>query len=161
MSKQLCSLLLFVGLLGCCCYGGVDGLGVNWGTIATHKLPPKVVVQMLKDNGIKKVKLFDADQTILNALAGSGIEVMIAIQNNLLASMGDEGQAKKWVEHNVTRYIDAGVNITYVSFSSPLNLSLYSIQFFDGRIHHMHHSCTNVCFIQGNCKASSCMDLSS
>lgn len=110
MLKQLFSLLFLVGLLGC--YGGVEGLGVNWGTIATHKLPPKVVVQMLKDNGIKKVKLFDADQSILNALAGSGIEVMIAIQNDLLGSMGDYDVAKKWVEHNVTQYTNAGVNIT-------------------------------------------------
>ncbi|KAG5530786.1 hypothetical protein RHGRI_025681 [Rhododendron griersonianum] len=127
MLKQLCSLLLFVGLLGC--YGGVDGLGVNWGTIATHKLPPKVVVQMLKDNGIKKVKLFDADQSILNSLAGSGIEVMIAIQNDLLGSMGDYDVAKKWVEHNVTQYTNAGVNITYVAVGNEPFLKDYKDRF--------------------------------
>ncbi|KAM3008675.1 hypothetical protein FF2_032786 [Malus domestica] len=38
----------------------VEGLGVNWGTMATHKLPPEMVVRMLKDSGIQKVKLFDA-----------------------------------------------------------------------------------------------------
>ena len=43
--------LWVVGFVG----GFVEGLGVNWGTMATHKLPPKVVVQMLKDNGIEKV----------------------------------------------------------------------------------------------------------
>ncbi|KAM1030465.1 hypothetical protein ACFX2C_034370 [Malus domestica] len=31
---------------------GVEGLGVNWGTMATHKLLPEMVVQMLKDSGI-------------------------------------------------------------------------------------------------------------
>ncbi|CAH2051453.1 unnamed protein product [Thlaspi arvense] len=45
----------------------VDGLGVNWGTMATHKLPPKTVVKMLKDNNINKVKLFDADETTIGA----------------------------------------------------------------------------------------------
>ncbi|KAF3561103.1 hypothetical protein DY000_02018659 [Brassica cretica] len=39
----------------------VFALGVNWGTMATHQLPPKTVVQMLKDNNVQKVKLFDAD----------------------------------------------------------------------------------------------------
>ncbi|KAM1679222.1 hypothetical protein ACFXTN_035812 [Malus domestica] len=64
------------GLL--CFSRGVEGLGVNWGTMATHKLPPEMVVQMLKDNGIQKVKLFDAEESTMSALAGSGLEVMIA-----------------------------------------------------------------------------------
>ncbi|KAM1679221.1 hypothetical protein ACFXTN_035811 [Malus domestica] len=46
--------------------------------MAIHKLPPKMVVQMLKDSGIQKVKLFDAEESTMNALAGSGLEVMIA-----------------------------------------------------------------------------------
>ena len=54
----------------------VEGIGVNWGTQATHKLPPDTVVQMLKDNGIKKVKLFDSDDSTMSALAGmEGISV--------------------------------------------------------------------------------------
>ncbi|KAF2535273.1 hypothetical protein F2Q68_00022485 [Brassica cretica] len=52
----------------------VFALGVNWGTMATHQLPPKTVVQMLKDNNVQKVKLFDADTNTMVALAGSGIE---------------------------------------------------------------------------------------
>ncbi|RXI00351.1 hypothetical protein DVH24_037899 [Malus domestica] len=45
---------------------GVEGLGVNWGTMATHKLLPEMV------------KLFDAEESTMSALAGSGLEVMIA-----------------------------------------------------------------------------------
>lgn len=91
----------------------VDGLGVNWGTMATHKLPPKTVVQMLKDNNINKVKLFDADETTMGALAGSGLEVMVAIPNDQLKVMGSYDRAKDWVHKNVTRYnFSGGVNIT-------------------------------------------------
>ena len=90
----------------------VDALGMNWGTQATHPLSPKVVVQMLKDNGIKKVKLFDADQGTLSALAGSGIEVMVGIPNNMLDMMTDYGTARDWVHQNVSSYnFDGGVNI--------------------------------------------------
>ncbi|KAJ6762302.1 CCR4 NOT-RELATED [Salix koriyanagi] len=74
-------LVLVLGILGSC----VHGLGVNWGTMAIRKLSPETVVQMLKDNGILKVKLFDADQNTMTALAGSGIEVMVAIPNDQLA----------------------------------------------------------------------------
>lgn len=109
-------LTLFVGLVILISPLGVtvvDGLGVNWGTMATHKLPPKTVVQMLKDNNINKVKLFDADETTMGALAGSGLEVMVAIPNDQLNVMGSYDRAKDWVRKNVTRYnFSGGVNIT-------------------------------------------------
>lgn len=100
--------VLLVGLLG----SVVDGLGVNWGTMATHPLPPKIVVQLLKDNGFKKVKIFDADRATMSALAGSDIEVMVAIPNNMLATLTSYDAAKNWVKRNVTRYnFNGGVNI--------------------------------------------------
>ncbi|KAA8519053.1 hypothetical protein F0562_016173 [Nyssa sinensis] len=121
--------LLFMGLLGCLC---VEGLGVNWGTMATHKLPPKIVVQMLKDNGIQKVKLFDADQYTMSALAGSGIEVMVAIPNDQLAVMTNYGRAKEWVRRNVTRYnFNGGVNIKYVAVGNEPFLKSYNNSFLN------------------------------
>ncbi|KAK2987689.1 hypothetical protein RJ640_015031 [Escallonia rubra] len=83
--------LLFLGILQ---RNRVDGLGVNWGTMATHKLPPKTVVQMMKDNGIQRVKLFYADQSTMDAVAGSGIKVMVAIPNDQLpADLEDQSSA--------------------------------------------------------------------
>lgn len=82
----------------------VEGLAVNWGTISSHPLPPEVVVKLLQDNGINKVKLFDSNPKILKALAGSGIEVMIAIPNLDLKVMADPAKAKAWVAKNVTSY---------------------------------------------------------
>lgn len=100
--------ILLLGLLGTRVYG----LGVNWGTQATHKLPPKTVVQMLKDNGVQKVKLFDSDRTTMSALAGSGIEVMVAIPNDQLAAMNDYKRAQDFVKRNVSIYnFNGGVNI--------------------------------------------------
>lgn len=70
---------------------------------------------MLQDNGIKKVKLFDTDYNTMSALAGSGIEVMVAIPNDMLATMNDYDSAKLWVKKNVTRFnFEGGVNITWV-----------------------------------------------
>lgn len=67
---------------------------------------------MLKDNGIQKVKLFDSADSTMSALAGSGIEVMVAIPNDQLAAMNDYDRAKEWVKKNVTRYnFKGGVNI--------------------------------------------------
>lgn len=105
-------ILPWVAVLAAMCCTLASGLGVNWGTMASHPLPPKIVVKMLKDNGIRKVKIFDADSSTMNALAGSGIEVMVAIPNNMLGYMIDYDTAKQWVKHNVTRYnFQGGVNI--------------------------------------------------
>ncbi|KAK9068564.1 hypothetical protein SSX86_012679 [Deinandra increscens subsp. villosa] len=108
----------------------VEGLGVNWGTMASHQMDPKTVVQMMKDNGINKVKLFDADQSTMNALAGSGIEVMIAIPNDQLAAMNDYGRAKKFVQRNITRYnFNGGVDIRYVAVGNEPFLKSYNDSF--------------------------------
>nr|GME10440.1 glucan endo-1,3-beta-glucosidase 8-like [Ipomoea batatas] len=127
----------------CCCVvvlliissgwgGGVEGLGVNWGTMASHKLPPKAVVQMLKDNGIQKVKLFDADQSSMSALAGTDIEVMVAIPNDQLLAMNDYDRAKDWVKRNVTRYnFKGGVNIKYVAVGNEPFLTSYNNSFIN------------------------------
>ncbi|XP_052174928.1 glucan endo-1,3-beta-glucosidase 8 [Diospyros lotus] len=123
---------LRIWVLLCLIYVEAEGLGVNWGTMATHKLPPAVVVQLLKDNGIQKVKLFDADESTMKALAGSGIEVMVAIPNDQLAAMGDYDRAKQWVKRNVTRYnFDGGVNVKYVAVGNEPFLKSYNNSFLN------------------------------
>ncbi|XP_077247965.1 glucan endo-1,3-beta-glucosidase 8-like [Tasmannia lanceolata] len=125
---QILIWVLIFGLLG----PVIDALGVNWGTMATHRLPPKIVVELLKDNGIQKVKLFDADKTTLSALAGSGIEVMVAIPNDQLSRMNDYDNAKLWVKTNVTRYnFNGGVNIKYVAVGNEPFLSSYNNSFLN------------------------------
>ncbi|KAF3943634.1 hypothetical protein ACB098_09G129000 [Castanea mollissima] len=123
--------LVIGGVLGCLCIC-VEGLGVNWGTMATHKLPPKTVVQMLKDNGIQKVKLFDAEQSTMSALAGSDIEVVVAIPNDQLAVMTDYDRAKQWVQKNVSRYLfNGGVNIKYAAVGNEPFLTSYNGSFLN------------------------------
>lgn len=104
-------LLFFI--IGACLVAGGLGLGVNWGTISTHPLPPKIVVKLLKDNGFNKVKLFEADHGALTALGNSGIEVMVGIPNDLLATLAGSVQAAvNWVNQNVSGFVSRnGVDI--------------------------------------------------
>lgn len=98
---------------------GVDGnsIGANWGTQATHPLPADKVVQMLKDNGIQKVKLFEPDERALKALGKSGLEVMVGIPNDLLESLSSSvSAAENWVAKNLSSYVSShGVNVKYVA----------------------------------------------
>lgn len=89
------------------------GVGVNWGTMATHQLPPEKVVAMLKENGFRKLKLFEADERIMGALVGTRMEVMLAIPNFMLQQMSEDPSAAiSWVQANISTYtFDGGVNI--------------------------------------------------
>ncbi|XVF15029.1 hypothetical protein REPUB_Repub09cG0114300 [Reevesia pubescens] len=106
-------------------------LGANWGTIASHPLDPKIVVNMFKDNGIKKVKLFEADPAILNALAGTDIEVMVGIPNLHLANLSAKySSAQDWVKQNITTHLGkGGVNIKYVAVGNEPFLESYNGSF--------------------------------
>lgn len=108
-------------------------VGVNWGTMASHRLPPETVVRMLADNGFGRVKLFDSDPDILSALAGTGIEVMVAVPNYMLSDFSrDPATAADWVAENVTAYLSssgtdaaAAVNIKYVAVGNEPFLETY------------------------------------
>ncbi|MCD7457685.1 hypothetical protein HAX54_035867 [Datura stramonium] len=103
-------------------------VGVNWGTMASHQLPPENVVKMLKQNGFDKVKLFEADDKILSALIGSDIEVMLAIPNYMLQDMStDPWVAASWIDANVSAYAyTRGVKIRYVAVGNEPFLQTYN-----------------------------------
>lgn len=86
-----------------------SAIGVNWGTLSSHRLKPSTVVDLLRDNKISKVKLFEADPDVLKALMGSGIQVMVGIPNEMLSLLGSSSVAADfWVRQNVSAYITKG-----------------------------------------------------
>ncbi|KAG9450138.1 hypothetical protein H6P81_010103 [Aristolochia fimbriata] len=114
-----------------CLVGSVVGIGANWGTQLSHPLEPNIVVRMLRDNGFQKVKLFDADPPTMKALGKSGLEVMVGIPNDMLATMATSVKAaEKWVSKNVSSYIsNNGVNIRYVAVGNEPFLETYNGSF--------------------------------
>ncbi|KAF5789132.1 putative glucan endo-1,3-beta-D-glucosidase [Helianthus annuus] len=108
----------------------VQGLGVNWGTRAIHPLSPNIVVKLLKDNGFNKVKLFEAEPWVLDALRNSGIQVMLGIPNDFLAPLASGvSVAENWVTKNVSAYVSRGVDIRYVAVGNEPFLKTYKNMF--------------------------------
>ncbi|KAI3991108.1 hypothetical protein MKX01_041327 [Papaver californicum] len=104
----------------------VEGFGCNWGTRATHPLPAHIVVKLLQDNGLDKVKLFEPDPQALAALRTSGIQVMLGIPNEFLAPLASSVRvAEDWVQQNVSYYIRDGVDIRYVAVGNEPFLKTY------------------------------------
>uniref|UniRef100_A0A804QR00 Uncharacterized protein n=1 Tax=Zea mays TaxID=4577 RepID=A0A804QR00_MAIZE len=109
-----CSLLL----LSLATFHGAEGaIGVNYGMIANNLPAPEQVVSMYKAKNISYVRLFHPDTTVLNALRGSGIGVILGTLNEDLPRLAsDPSFAASWVATNVQpfagavqfRYINAG-----------------------------------------------------
>ncbi|KAL8475042.1 hypothetical protein ACS0TY_031459 [Phlomoides rotata] len=111
--------------------GSAGGIGANWGSQSSHRLPPDIVVRMLRENGIQKVKLFDADYDTLRALGRSGIQVMVGIPNDMLATFASSSKAaEQWVSQNVSHHIsNNNVLIRYVAVGNEPFLATYNGSF--------------------------------
>ncbi|KAK9151716.1 hypothetical protein Syun_010025 [Stephania yunnanensis] len=77
-------------------------VGVNIGTEVSNLLPPKELVTFLKFQKITHIRLYDANPPLLQALAGTGISVVVGIPNNQILSIGSSNAtAANWVSRNI------------------------------------------------------------
>ncbi|XP_043692097.1 glucan endo-1,3-beta-glucosidase 4-like [Telopea speciosissima] len=99
-------------------------IGINIGTDLTS-LPSAVdVVAILKAHQVSHVRLYDADRRMLNALAGTGIEVMVGVTNEEVLGIGESPSvAAAWVNKNVVAYVPQ-TNITAIAVGSEVLSSI-------------------------------------
>lgn len=82
--------------------------GINYGRIADNLPPPESVVTLLKAARIKNIRIYDADHSVLTALKGSGIEIIIGLGNEFLRDISSApDRALDWVNHNVHAFLPA------------------------------------------------------
>ncbi|OEL32201.1 Glucan endo-1,3-beta-glucosidase 13 [Dichanthelium oligosanthes] len=83
-------------------------VGVNYGRVANDLPDPASVVELLKQNGITMVKVFDTNPRVLASLASTGIKVAVMMPNeNIAAAAGDQQYALDWARSNVAAYYPA------------------------------------------------------
>ncbi|KAF5747470.1 glucan endo-1 3-beta-glucosidase 2 [Tripterygium wilfordii] len=81
---------------------------------------PTQVVALLKAQQIRHVRLYNADQGMLVALANTGIRVMVSLPNEQLLGIGQSNStAANWVSHNVVAHYPA-TNITAICVGSEV-----------------------------------------
>ncbi|MED6180367.1 hypothetical protein PIB30_009721 [Stylosanthes scabra] len=99
-------------------------IGVNIGTDLSDMPHPTQVVALLKAQQIRHVRLYDADQAMLIALAKTGIQVVITVPNEELLAIGQSNStAANWVSHNVVAHYPA-TNITAICVGSEVLTTL-------------------------------------
>ncbi|KAK1353608.1 Glucan endo-1,3-beta-D-glucosidase [Heracleum sosnowskyi] len=97
-----CLFLIFGTLCSADNYGSI---GENYGRIADNLPQPSRVVELLKSNGITRVKIFDAESSVLSALANSNISVTVCMPNGLLSSAAnDQSFTDSWLNSNIVPF---------------------------------------------------------
>ncbi|XP_019196481.1 PREDICTED: glucan endo-1,3-beta-glucosidase 13-like [Ipomoea nil] len=130
---RLYSLCIFASLFLSLLRHSVSGsgsIGINYGRIADDLPSPAKVVQLLKSQGITKVKLYDTDSTVLDALSGSGISTTVALPNEQLsAAAASQSFTDRWVQSNIVPYksIIETVAVGNEVFVDPANTTPYLV----------------------------------
>ncbi|PWA41394.1 Glycoside hydrolase, catalytic domain-containing protein [Artemisia annua] len=95
-------------------------IGVNIGTALSDMPNPTQTAVLLKSQNIRHVRLYDADQAMLMALADSGIQVTVTVPNQqLLAIAQSNTTASNWVSRNILPHIST-TNITAISVGNEV-----------------------------------------
>ncbi|KAM7255925.1 hypothetical protein ACFE04_011666 [Oxalis oulophora] len=80
-------------------------VGVNYGLLGDNLPAPSEVVALLQSRQITKVRIFEPNPSVLKALAGSGIQVIVGMANQDLQKVAsDVSNANAWVQTNVVPF---------------------------------------------------------
>ncbi|GLT94062.1 hypothetical protein SLE2022_118230 [Rubroshorea leprosula] len=86
-------------------FADAGSIGVNYGRVANN-LPSAVkVAELLKSQGLERVKVFDTDPAVLKAFSRTGIKVTVDLPNEQLSYVAKNPSfAASWVQRNVAAY---------------------------------------------------------
>ncbi|XP_068653836.1 putative glucan endo-1,3-beta-glucosidase GVI [Aristolochia californica] len=123
-SLHICmSVLAIIGTLI-----GVQGIGVNYGTVGNNLPPPTQAVQLIKTKGFTAVRLFEPNADILKALEGSQLKVVLGTLNQDLEKLAtDPAFAATWVNDHIVPHANL-VQFQYISVGNeviPGDLSVH------------------------------------
>ncbi|GMI77756.1 hypothetical protein like AT1G30080 [Hibiscus trionum] len=103
---------LFVFLLFSLCFSDygmlrVVSLGINYGQVGSNLPPPDKVLDLLSSLKITKAKIYDTNPQILTTFANSNVELIVTVENQMLAVVMHPQQALQWVSTHVKPYFPA------------------------------------------------------
>ncbi|KAK8626823.1 hypothetical protein V6N13_134453 [Hibiscus sabdariffa] len=99
---------------------GEPFIGVNYGQVADNLPPPSGTAKLLQSTSIEKVRLYGADPAIINALANTGIGIVVGASNGEIPALAsDPNTAAEWVNSNVLPFYPA-TNIILITVGNEV-----------------------------------------
>ncbi|RDX68384.1 Glucan endo-1,3-beta-glucosidase, acidic isoform GI9 [Mucuna pruriens] len=120
-NTAMSAILLLLGILSSTGveFTGAQSVGVCYGGNGNNLPSKQTVVDLYKSNRIGKIRLYNPDEGILQALKGSNIEVILGISNDQLQSVTNAGGATNWVNKYVKAYSD--VKFKYIAVGNEVH----------------------------------------
>ena len=95
-------------------------VGVCYGLKADNLPPPPQVVALFKQYGIQNIRLFNPEPPVFDALAGTGISVMLGVLNaDIPFIASSQAAAQQWFDANVAPYLNS-VNFSYITVGNEV-----------------------------------------
>ncbi|KAJ6724771.1 GLUCAN ENDO-13-BETA-GLUCOSIDASE BG1-RELATED-RELATED [Salix viminalis] len=98
---------------------GIASLGINYGQIGNNLPQPENVLDLLISLKLTKARIYDTNPQILSAFANSSVELIVTVENQMLASLIDPQQALQWVSTRIQPYVPA-TRITGISVGNEV-----------------------------------------
>ncbi|KAG4140178.1 hypothetical protein ERO13_D06G006400v2 [Gossypium hirsutum] len=112
-------LLLLSGLLLAIFKTTGAEVGVCYGMKANDLPPAAEVIDLFKQKGIKRMRLYDPNPDALQALGGTNIELLLDLPSaNLESVAASQANADQWVEDNIKKYNT--VNFRYIAVGNEV-----------------------------------------
>ena len=114
---SVCSIIIC-----CCSTRALADIGVCYGRNGNNLPPPEEVVALYKQYGIKNMRLFNPDPSVLQALRGSGIAVIVGVPNEDIPAIATtQAGAQQWFEANLAPYLN-DVNFSFIAVGNEVVL---------------------------------------
>ncbi|KAF3773016.1 Glucan endo-1-3-beta-glucosidase B [Nymphaea thermarum] len=99
---------------------GNEHVGVCYGLLGDNLPSPPKATQLIRSKGIRKVRLYDPNAGVLNALRGTGIQVNVGVKNGDLKRLAEDLDfAKDWVRQNILAYLPE-VDFRYITVGNEV-----------------------------------------
>ncbi|KAG4988175.1 hypothetical protein JHK84_030746 [Glycine max] len=109
-------------------YYVAQSIGVCYGVLGNNLPSRQEVVDLYKTNGIGRMRIYYPDEEALQALRGSGIELIMDVAKETLQSMTDPNAATDWVNKYVTAY-SQDVNFKYIAVGNEIHPNTNEAQY--------------------------------
>ncbi|KAJ9549956.1 hypothetical protein OSB04_022499 [Centaurea solstitialis] len=117
--SSMASLLLLLVLLCVCIHTTESQIGVCYGLLGNNLPSPTEVVSLCNSRNIRRMRIYDPNQSVLQALSGSNIELMFGVPNSDLQYVASSrDNARDWVRRNVANF--PGVKFRYIAVGNEV-----------------------------------------
>ncbi|XP_073153401.1 glucan endo-1,3-beta-glucosidase 5-like [Henckelia pumila] len=113
-------------ILGLCMISCADAfIGMNWGRLGSQTMLPSMVVDLLLQNNIKEVRVFQQGINVLEAFYNSGIVATTGISNSVLDNYQNLSTVQWWIGEKILKYAQV-MEFRYTTIGSNPFSPIYS-----------------------------------